>query len=1008
LPDSECSAWRELYFNLDGVAWTTCKDAVADPCNSDLCPGVKCEIIDPSEQKVHITEIVLPGIGAKGTLVNSIVALSYLRKMDLSKNAVTAVPTDICQLPASALSSKNGSLANNPFDCTHGPLPPCISPTGALCTTGPCIGSSSYMDTVDCSAWTDFATAMGPNPSTDPCAHHADATVTCTPPSSSSPQFITGITKNWNDPFAALDSKISLPKSLAKMKHLTMLKFNGGLQGGLPDLPFGQYSAGCVLNVRNAFDCDTFPASASQCIPAPGGTPPACSKGGCVGESLMLDKADCDAWKKVVQPSPYFTQAPTPICSGGHYKYNPCSCNKQETDPSNNALGCNNGRIVSVDLASMGLTFDMDTEDALSHLSGLQWLNVSKNSLTGPMPQWLTVLADSLLELRMSDNPFTGSIDTVKNLKKLKTLFLSNCCEPPYFNGTIDAVKGLVNLETLLLNGVPMANGAGLDIHFTGPIDAVKGLEKLKNLQLASNYFSGTLGPVAGLTQLTRLHAHDNLFTGTVNMLKGLTSLDILWLSRNRLTGGIDALKQLTNLQGQPAKYGFWPGLALANNQFTGPIDAIYNMRQLRGLTLSNNSFTGIIGDGFRAQTMPTLTYIDLSVNNFTAVPSNLVDWSRFTDHCDLHHEAFTCSAAMAIPAQAKAHCGATCCSGSSADLMAGDCDAWQNVVLKSQYFTKANPPACNESQHIVDPCSCAGVIGCKGGRITSIYLSERNLSFNASTDSSLSHLTGLQMLDLDRNQLGGPLPPWLQKLAGSLNVLELWSNRFTGAIDVLGSLTGLTYLDLPDNGLFGPMDALAQLTNLQTLSLCCNTGPFSGVGALSKLTKLKNLNIWGGKIDGTMDALKDLVQLENLELGDNALNGTIEAAKGLKKLVYLNLANNRLSGSIDDIKELMSLTTLRLDNNQFRGPVPQELAQLECLTDVTLHANSFTGILPAFNFSQYTQCCVMDGSIFDCPLPAGSQNCAGGPCVGGAYEQFGSSCVRNGSDLSCPEPMCT
>jgi hypothetical protein len=33
---------------------------------------------------------------------------------------------------------------------------------------------------------------------------------------------------------------------------------------------------------------------------------------------------------------------------------------------------------------------------------------------------------------------------------------------------------------------------------------------------------------------------------------------------------------------------------------------------------------------------MPNLTYIDLSVNNFTAVPSNLIDWSRFTDRCDL------------------------------------------------------------------------------------------------------------------------------------------------------------------------------------------------------------------------------------------------------------------------------------------------------------------------------------------------------------------------------------
>jgi hypothetical protein len=207
-----------------------------------------------------------------------------------------------------------------------------------------------------------------------------------------------------------LDYNYSLPKSLSHMKHLTKLTFNGGLHGELPDLPFEQYTNGCVLNVGNVFDCAAFPTRASQCQPGP----PSCSIGGCTDTSLNLSKGDCDAWKKVVQPSVYFAKAPTPICSqttkksdpDSRHKYDPCSCNA--------TLGCDNGRIVSVNLFQRGFAFTMDLEDALSHLTGLQTLNANANSLTGPLPKWLKLLAGSLVGLELAGNNFTGTIDVVR------------------------------------------------------------------------------------------------------------------------------------------------------------------------------------------------------------------------------------------------------------------------------------------------------------------------------------------------------------------------------------------------------------------------------------------------------------------------------------------------------------------------------------------------------------------------------------------------------------------
>jgi hypothetical protein len=58
----------------------------------------------------------------------------------------------------------------------------------------------------------------------------------------------------------------------------------------------------------------------------------------------------------------------------------------------------------------------------------------------------------------------------------------------------------------------------------------------------------------------------------------------------------------------------------------------------------------------------------------------------------------------MAIPAQTKTNCGATCCVGSSADLVGGDCDAWGKFTRNPQ-FTKAAEDYCGEAVH-TDPAA--------------------------------------------------------------------------------------------------------------------------------------------------------------------------------------------------------------------------------------------------------------------------------------------------------------
>jgi hypothetical protein len=104
----------------------------------------------------------------------------------------------------------------------------------------------------------------------------------------------------------------------------------------------------------------------------------------------------------------------------------------------------------------------------------------------------------------------------------------------------------------------------------------------------------------------------------------------------------------------------------------------------------------------------------------------------------------------------------------------------------------------------------------------------------------------------------------------------------------------------------------------------------------------------------------------------------------GLTGLTGFKTDTNNLVGSIPSgIGSLTALTFLSLAGNQFTGPVPQEMLQLKKLTYLSLDSNPhLTGKLPAFNFAQFTQCCVMNGDSFVCPLPEGADKCVGGPFV--------------------------
>jgi hypothetical protein len=205
----------------------------------------------------------------------SLAGLKSLKRISVSGAAFTSLPEDVCELPTAALTNTTCAMAGNPLeDCTTNPLPMCVKPCGARCTTGKCIGSSSYLTNTECSVWGDLSSQPGWNvsgacTSTDPCAlcRGANGTVTCTDDHTGT--HISGLVfASQPVPF----NNITIPLSVASLAYLSTLDFSGDQLGGLlPALPFKQYTGanssvgGCNLG-NNDFVCP-LPDGAADCKP---------------------------------------------------------------------------------------------------------------------------------------------------------------------------------------------------------------------------------------------------------------------------------------------------------------------------------------------------------------------------------------------------------------------------------------------------------------------------------------------------------------------------------------------------------------------------------------------------------------------------------------------------------------------------------------------------------------------------------------------------------------------
>ena len=241
-------------------------------------------------------------------------------------------------------------------------------------------------------------------------------------------------------------------------------------------------------------------------------------------------------------------------------------------------------------------------------------------------------------------------------------------------------------------------------------------------------------------------------------------------------------------------------------------------------------------------------------------------------------------------------------------------------------------------------------VVAGSPARVTAISLSE-DVLLRGIIPPELGQLTHLQVLELNRHNLGGTIPPELGQLT-NLQVLRLDRNLLSGAIPAeLGEMTGLTGLWLDNNHLQGPVPAeLSRLANLEVLDLSENILTGEIPLELGQLANLKRLFLHDNRLTGEIPLeLGQLANLKRLFLHDNRLTGEIPLELGqLANLKRLFLHDNRLTGEIPaELSRLANLETLDLSENILTGPIPPELGQLANLVALDLGFNELTGAIP-------------------------------------------------------------